>query len=329
MHTEKIFNNVYRIPVPLPGNPMRELNAYVIRGKGQSLLIDTGFRLDACREALRAGLAELGIAREETTILLTHMHADHAGLAPEFVGEGNFIMISAADRVVLDLYSGHNREGEEGLTRLFIAAGFPQDELRTIASSNPALSLAAVDAATYEELQDGQVLTFGGLKLHCILMPGHTPGHMCYYLEDEALMFTGDHVLFDISPNITAWEFVEDSLGNYLDSLRRIRGYEVRLPLPSHRKTGDMKKRVDALIVHHERRLDEVIRVLREAPGLNAYEMAGRMTWSIRTKGWADFPLTQKWFAVGEALSHLDYLRVRGQITRSMDAHGIYQYASA
>lgn len=329
MPVERINNNVYRIPVPLPDNPLRELNAYVIRGREQSLLIDTGFRLDACRRALREGLAELGIAREETVVLLTHMHADHAGLAPEFAGQGNAIMVSAVDRVLLDKFSGDNRPAREGLNRMFIAAGFPPEELRTIARSNPALSLASVDPATYQELQDDQVLAFGGHQLHCILVPGHTPGHMCLYLEEEGIMFTGDHVLFDISPNITAWEGVADSLGDYLNSLRRIRGYEVRLALPAHRKPGDMKARVDELAAHHDHRLAEVGRIIRESPGIDAYQVAGCMTWSIRSRDWSDFPLTQKWFAVGEALSHLDYLRVRGQIVSTRDDAGIDRYTSA
>jgi hypothetical protein len=38
------------------------------------------------------------------------------------------------------------------------------------------------------------------------------------------------------------------------------------------------------------------------------------MRWSIRARSWADFPLTQKFFAVGEALAHLDWLEVRGGV---------------
>ena len=40
------------------------------------------------------------------------------------------------------------------------------------------------------------------------------------------------------------------------------------------------------------------------------------MTWNIRCRSWEDFPLLQKYFAVGEALSHLDYLEVRGEVAR-------------
>lgn len=50
----QVAPNLYRIPVPLPGNPLKNLNAYLIRGH-RNLLVDTGFRQEACRMALKAG----------------------------------------------------------------------------------------------------------------------------------------------------------------------------------------------------------------------------------------------------------------------------------
>ena len=121
-------------------------------------------------------------------------------------------------------------------------------------------------------------------------------------------MFTGDHVLFDITPNITAWIQMKDALGTYLDSLRKIDAYDVRLALPGHRKTGDFHQRIAQLLEHHHRRLDEALSVVKAHPGRPAYDIAGHMTWKIRANSWQDFPVAQKWFAVGECMSHLDYL---------------------
>ena len=59
---------------------------------------------------------------------------------------------------------------------------------------------------------------------------------------------------------------------------------------------------------------------------MTAYEIAGRMKWKIRARNWEEFPVTQKWFAVGEAMSHLDYLRTRGRIRRQKDADGFLRY---
>ena len=86
--TERISEGLYRIPVPLPGNPLRELNSYLLTGGERAVLIDTGFRQEACRQALLAGLDELGVNRRDVDVVLTHLHSDHAGLAPEAVGGG-------------------------------------------------------------------------------------------------------------------------------------------------------------------------------------------------------------------------------------------------
>jgi glyoxylase-like metal-dependent hydrolase (beta-lactamase superfamily II) len=125
---------------------------------------------------------------------------------------------------------------------------------------------------------------------------------------------TGDHVLYHITPNICRWGGVADSLGDYLASLEKIRALAADTVLPAHRTAeGSLERRVDELTAHHRRRLADARRTLLSAPGLTAYEIAGRMAWEIRCRTWADFPLTQKFFAVGEALAHLDYLRARGQ----------------
>jgi hypothetical protein len=40
------------------------------------------------------------------------------------------------------------------------------------------------------------------------------------------------------------------------------------------------------------------------------------MKWRIRAKNWEEFPVTQKWFAVGEAMAHLDHLIAGAHIER-------------
>ncbi len=320
---EQVMEHIYRIPVPLPGNPLKELNAYLIRGGDRDLLIDTGFRQDACREALFAGLAEFGLGAGDVDVLLTHLHSDHSGLAPEAAGERT-IYVSGVDRPSLDDLAARTAMRREGDVR-FRAEGFPADLLDSLEGRNPARAMAPPVGGRYESLADGDVLEAGGYRLECLLMPGHTPGQMCFWLADQGVLFTGDHVLFDITPNITAWVGRPDSLGDYLDSLEKIRAYDPRLCLPGHRKGGDLRTRVAELLDHHRRRLDEALAVVRAHPGGTAYELAGHMTWRIRASSWADFPVAQKWFAVGECMSHLDYLRLRGAVRREADG-ALYRY---
>lgn len=91
---------------------------------------------------------------------------------------------------------------------------------------------------------------------------------------------------------------------------------------PAHRaETGDLRQRTAELKAHHARRLEDTLRTVEKAPGLTAYQIAGRMRWSIRCRNWADFPLAQKFFAVGEALAHLDHLEAQGRVFRQ-EIHG-------
>jgi len=318
---ERITEDLSCIKVPLPGNPLKELNAYLLRGSERNILIDTGFRREECREALETGLTELGVKMEETDIVLTHLHSDHAGLAPDFIAPGRDIYLGAID--CKHMVDNRNLNKWVHTNSLLAKENFPMEILEQSAKINPARSMAPNPSNQYAELEDGDVLEVGSHKLRAILTPGHTPGQLCFWLEDEDILFSADHVLFDITPNITNWPMREDSLGDYLASLKDIRKWPARMTLPAHRKPGDLQARVDALLEHHDRRLNEALDILRANPGLPAYDLAGKMTWSIRAKGWDDFPSSQKFFAVGECISHLDYLRVRGLVRRETDENGI------
>jgi hypothetical protein len=60
---------------------------------------------------------------------------------------------------------------------------------------------------------------------------------------------------------------------------------------------------------------------------MTAYEVASRMTWDIKCNSWEEFPLAQKWFATGEAISHLRYLKEKKRIDRLRE-NGLYRYHS-
>jgi glyoxylase-like metal-dependent hydrolase (beta-lactamase superfamily II) len=321
---EEVAANIYRIDVPLPGNPLREVNSYFIRGDDGDLLIDTGFRKFECHEALRLGLTELGSKKDQLDVIATHLHSDHLGLAVELAGDGRRVYMSRKDLAYLrGILTG---EFQQIMRLRFVAEGFPEDVVGRIQKNNPAriYGISGMDDR-FTALDDAEVINIGQYSLTAIPVPGHTPGNTMLWMEKQKIMFTGDHILFDISPNITAFVGVEDSLGDYLESLNRVKEFPVEFALPGHRKRGDYHARIDALIAHHERRIAQAERIVSEAPGLSAYEIASRMTWNIRAKDWDDFPETQKWYAVGECISHLDYLRKRNRIRRERQI-GIWKY---
>lgn len=323
---ERITDDLWRLDIPLVGNPLKNLNSYLILGK-RCLLIDTGFRQPACREAMERQLTEIGVDRDRLDIFLTHLHSDHTGLAPELIRPGCRIFIGRTDGAGMAGYQ------DPAVWRAMYAEyreeGFSQAEMEVLWNSNPAQNAGPPPCGDYVYLEDGDILTYGGRSLRCILTPGHTPGHLCLYEPERAWLFSGDHILFHITPNICRWRGVADSLGDYLASLKRVRDLPVSLLLPAHRtETGTLRKRAEELEAHHGRRVENALETVRKEPGLTAYDIAGRMAWSIRCRNWAEFPLTQKFFAVGEAMAHLDYLAARGRILRRK-AGEHYRYFAA
>lgn len=313
---EEIAKDLYRIPVPLPGNPLKELNSYFIRGGERDLLVDTGFRKAECLDALQAGLRRLGSQPARRDVLITHLHTDHAGTADLAVGPRGRIYVNHAELSYSRRNRAENLDGE--MLRRFESEGFDRAHMRRLFAAESDNMKMPGFGSRLVVLQARQCLTYGDYRLETIPVPGHTPGNMMLWAEKQGIMFCGDHILFDVSPNITPYAGVEDSLGNYLDSLREAANYPVRLALPGHRKSGDYQARIAQLLAHHARRLDQVRRIVQETPGLCACEIAQRMPWNIRAESWEDFPVAQQWFAMGECMAHLDHIRAAGQITREL-----------
>lgn len=320
---ERIAENLWRLEIPLEGNPLKTLNSYLITGE-RSLLIDTGFRWDGCRQAMERQLTELGVDRSRMDIFATHLHTDHLGLVPELLQPGCRVYISAIDEPFVEDHM--TEEDWRILNEAYIQDGFSRWETDHFWDDNPVYQPVPEAWENAGLLEDGDELHYGGYTLRCILTPGHTPGHLCLYEPEQKWLFCGDHILFQISPNICRWSYVKDSLGDYLESLQKIRDLSVERLFPAHREvTGTLAERVDELTAHHLQRIEDAWETIRQEPGLTGYDIAGRMRWRIRSRSWEDFPLEQKFFAVGEALAHLDYLEVRGRI-RQQEEHGTIRY---
>lgn len=321
---EFIARDIYKLDIPLPNNPLKNLNSYIILGQERNLLIDTGFNTRVCFEAMMSELSILAVDLKQTDIFLTHMHADHVGLVSRLATDSSKIYMSAVDAAFLN--SLDLPETQEYLISSNVSEGFPPEEFMRFVSNNAAKSMVTAKPLAYTGLSNGDALSYGGYQFTCLLTPGHTPGHMCLYESDMKLMFLGDHVLFGITPNIVRWPSFDNSLKQYLDSLRKIGSYDIAAALPAHRGVdGTVSERIISITEHHEMRLHEVAHIIRNCPGLTAYDIAGRMRWDIQCDSWADFPLIQKWFAVGEALAHIDFLLSEGEITLE-EKDGIKRY---
>ncbi len=320
----KIADNLYSFPVRLPKSPLRWLNCYVVKGGAgeRSLLVDTGFNNAVSKADLLAGMAELNLHPEDTDVFFTHLHWDHTGNGTALAELGCRLFMSRTDYAVL-LTAPWRRQ----LWHMAMD-GIPKAEVEQLVQDSLSSGID-IPAFPVTPVEEGDELGYGGYRFRCLLMPGHTTGHMCLYDRERSVMLLGDMVLFDITPNITNSGMSDlDNLGLYLDSLKRLADYPAELALPGHRNWGrvSLEQRIAELERHHELRLNEAERIVERHPGISAYETASHMSWQIKAGRWEEFPLNQKQFATGEANAHLIHLAKLGRIRRHEDETGFITY---
>ena len=166
------------------------------------------------------------------------------------------------------------------------------------------------------KISDGEVLEFDGWSFEAVWTPGHTPGHLCLYERNHKLMFTGDHVLPHITPNVSLHQDQEGTspLADFQNSLRKVAKFDTAMALPAHEfNIRDLPARAHQLVSFHDERLDEVHHAISDTTA-TASEVSSRVHWN--TGPFEDFNIFSKRSALGETLSHLVVLEDTGRVKR-------------
>src|SRR5450759_2481253 len=129
---DEVMENLYRIEVPLPNSPLKELNSYIIKGNDRNLIIDTGFNRSVCYDAMHKGLADLNVDLSKTDFMITHMHADHTGLLERLATKTSTVYFSRIDSRVFD-----KDNSWQPMIDYALINGFPADELMNALHSHP------------------------------------------------------------------------------------------------------------------------------------------------------------------------------------------------
>jgi len=154
----------------------------------------------------------------------------------------------AGQRVALTLLTHGHPDHAEGAARFAELTG------TKVRALDPALRLGD------EGLEAGSVITTGGLELRVVPTPGHTADSLCFHLPADQAVLTGDTVL---GRGTTVVAHPDGRLGDYLDSLRRLRSLTVddgvHTVLPGHGPVlEDAQGVVEFYLAHRANRLAQV-----------------------------------------------------------------------
>ncbi|MGA1872957.1 MAG: MBL fold metallo-hydrolase [Thermoplasmatota archaeon] len=318
---EEVASGIFRLELPLPRNPLRSVNSYIITGGRRNLVVDTGMNRPECREVLEEELRALNLDLTRTDVFVTHLHADHLGLAP-FISKG-ITNVHLGPRDIADI---NETDYWKRMLHFALKNGFPSVDPQEAIRKHPGFKYGPLGPMKLVPANHDDVIEVGERRLRVIHTPGHTHGHNCLYDEEDRLLLSGDHVLGDITPNISNWVDGEDPLSDYISSLNATRDLEIDVILPGHRSLiGDPFGRIDELIEHHHERAEEVLDIIGDGE-TDAFSIASLMTWDMTYESFDDFPVMQKWFALGEAIAHLRYLETDGRIGRRyLDQRFLYR----
>ncbi|GAA0181087.1 MBL fold metallo-hydrolase [Clostridium sediminicola] len=317
----EVYPNIYKNEIPLPNNPLKVLNSYIILSEDRNLIIDTGFNSKECKAAFMEGINELDIDLNKTDLLITHLHSDHSGLASTLNKEGMKVYAGEVDGNMINKMPSKDYWDEyKEYAKIF---DLEKDKISI--DEHPGYKYCSKEKVDFTPLNEGDVINVGDYSFEIIDTPGHTPGQIGLYERKHKIFFGGDHILDRITPNIAFWGFEKDILAVYIDSLKKIYEYDIDYLFSAHRNIiRDHKKRISELINHHEERLNEIMEIIKDNK-MSVRDIAANMHWSIRCNSWDDFPNPQKWFASGEAMSHLEHLVAIGRAEKTED-NGIFYY---
>ena len=305
----QVFDRVYLLQLPIPF-PVKTTNVYYVDHSPRTL-IDTGLKTEASFEALRKGLEALGIGfRHVERILITHGHIDHYGQAKKLSAlSGAPIYINSKEygRIRSILHSLGFLKST--LLRNGVPKGLVEEAIHYIESVQ-ALADPLEDAFF---LKDGDGVPFQSMALNTIHCPGHSPGLLCFHWPEKKILFTGDHLLKEITPNpvLNVPESTSPlrypSLKEYLTSLEKIEKLDISLLLPGHgEEIDEVKDLIRTIYAHHKERMDRVLAILSKGE---------KTSFEIAMDLFPGVPPFEVFLGISEAVGHLDILREEGTVS--------------
>lgn len=246
-------------------------NTCLIGTGDRPLLLDTGSGVPGYLPLLEGALRSECGTDAPGDVLLTHVHPDHIGGAADVVARFGPRKVSKKP------WPGRDEDFAVELT----------------------------------PMEDGAVVKTDGATLRAIYTPGHAQDHLCFYLEEEAALFTGDLIL---GIGTTVIPLSGGDMGLYLRSLEKLLSLELRRIYPGHGPA--IEEPYDKIREYLEHRLE------REAQILSAIQAGAHTVEQMVERIYVDTPRVLYPAAGQSVLSHLLKLEAEQRAGRTTDASG-------
>lgn len=310
-------------------SPLRWVNSYLLQDEQGITLIDPGPRTESSEREWNDALTALRIKMQDvTSVVLTHHHPDHYGLAGWFQERtgANVWMSERAHKEAQFMWGDDAPKPNinDTMPAFFTAHGMPELWISQIPDHLNSFISQVSPQPQVSYISEDMPVRMGGRVWTPVETAGHAPGHISFYHQNSGALICGDAVLPQISPNVSLVPGSDaEPLRLFLKGLLQLQELHVRVAYPGHRHPfTHFYERIDALLLHHEERLTTIAGLLSKAGSLTAFEVCVALFGE-------KFGVHQMRFAMCESLAHLDELVRQNRAELIESDQGMFRFKPA
>jgi glyoxylase-like metal-dependent hydrolase (beta-lactamase superfamily II) len=319
----EIADNFYMLTLPMPFR-LEHVNVFLVVYDKKAALFDTGINYPETFPKLEALLETIGVSIYDIEqIFITHYHGDHCGIAGRIKDlSGAVIHASEIGKQIRDTQENQDDVIRE-IKNFYARHGMSAETIHTLVELFRHFRNATIPYEVDICLDVESKYRVGEREFEVLPTPGHTRDHVCYFFRDEGILLSGDHVLPDITPNLSPDLYAPDfrPLKSFLDSLTFIQDLPVVKVFPAHGSPySNLRARIEEIKEHHRERKDLALQSVMKGPRTScdvSIDIFGR-----------DLPDFDKFLALNETYVHLVELVHDGMI-RSYERNGKMLYQPA
>ncbi len=303
---------VTQVTIPLPFR-LDHVNCFLAEGQNGWTIIDAGLNTEVSRKVWAPIIEQ----HDVKDILLTHYHPDHFGYA------GTLQQLTNAEVWMTEVDEQAGLTYWEPDSLRFVNQNYDTCGLPGHLSSELTTDEESFNAKikpypkVHHHLTEGMKILFGKYEYEVIFTPGHSDGLITLFNKENSILFSTDHILPKISPNISYWfRGIRNPLAAFISSLKKTKYLDAEFVIPSHGKPfRNANKRIEELLDHHQERLAKTYESIKEPATI--FEVNGQL--------FKKLSIHETRFAIGETLAHLEYLYQNNQCRKNLE-NGTWYY---